>query len=101
MKLKKYDNVYIRFFSPDYQQDIRAIVYVRKNEMIIELEDEGVFYNIVGRVDGNVYRGSNERAGSTEIVNAKWVQLDLNYLGIWEQGGYEYFIMFELSGNSK
>lgn len=65
------------------------------------MEDEWVSYDIVGRMDGNIYRGINERAGSTEVVDAKWVQLDSRYLGIWVQGGYEYTIMFELSEKKK
>ena len=96
-KLQKYENILIRFSHNEYYEDIRATIYLRTNEMIIEMEHEGWHYTIVGRLDGNVYRGKNERSGSTAIVNAKWVQLDSLFLGIWMQDGVPYNIMFKLA----
>ena len=103
---KRYDKVIFEFleqYSNDkesyYPTSLMGTVLIRDDEMVIDIRDpEGASpYLIVGKYHEHVYRGRNAAHDATAEVQAKWVNIDTEYLGIWIEGGDRIVFMFDLA----
>ena len=105
VKIEKHDDVMFEFFE-QYDDDIesyyptslKGTVLIRKDEMVIDIRDpEGASpYLIIGKQHEYVYRGRNTAKDATAEVQAKWVYIDGEYIGLWIEGNDRMVFMFEL-----
>jgi hypothetical protein len=101
----KHDNVIFEFFE-QYEGDIesyyptslKGTVLIRKDEMVIDIRDpEGAStYLIIGKQHKFVYRGRNTAKDATADVQAKWVYIDGEYIGLWIEDNDRMVFIFEL-----
>lgn len=96
------DNVLFCFVSAhDEAQDLRGSVVIDGNTMTLDITDpsDGDYYLIVGSKTDVKWEGRDESLPRPPTgVKACWTRLDHRYIGVWQQGDYEYLFTFELPG---
>lgn len=93
----KYENIEIRFFHPDGEEDLIGTVLVRADgdEMVIDTHGD-YHYLLRGFLDGHCYQATNADPDAQSQVCATWTRLPDIYVGVWIEDGDEYMFSFRL-----
>ena len=92
----KYDDVLFDFVSADEEPSCgRGAVIMDGSQMTLDITTEdGDRYVIRGTASQESFAG---KSSDGEVV-LEWGKVGQSFLGIWLEGGYEYFLRFRLPG---